>query len=46
MFPSRPTDRDIELLHRYGIDCLHLTSSGTFLRREAPATARSTWLGA
>jgi hypothetical protein len=40
LFPSKPTDRDVQLLHAYGIDCLYWEGGEDFPRLEAPATAR------
>ncbi|GIG89252.1 hypothetical protein [Plantactinospora endophytica] len=40
MFPERPADRDIRLLHMYGIDCLHWAGGDIFHRLEAPQSAR------
>ncbi|MFI7632303.1 hypothetical protein [Microbispora rosea] len=40
LFPAPPTDADTALLHRYGIDCVHKTESGTFVRLPAPAPQR------
>lgn len=41
LFPSRPIDRDIALLHRYGVDCLFRTTAGHFERSAAPSDARN-----
>ncbi|MBH1935820.1 hypothetical protein I5Q34_16350 [Streptomyces sp. AV19] len=40
LFPSRPADPDIALLHRYGIDCLYRSAPGVFERVEAPTAVR------
>ncbi|MET0135833.1 MAG: hypothetical protein ABW215_19805, partial [Kibdelosporangium sp.] len=40
LFPSRPGDNDIALLHRYGIDCVYSGPSSTFDRVEAPDAQR------
>ncbi|MFE1322497.1 hypothetical protein [Kitasatospora phosalacinea] len=40
LFPSRPVDHDIALLHRYGIDCVFRTTAGHFERSAAPADTR------
>ncbi|MFC8720127.1 hypothetical protein [Kitasatospora sp. NPDC057198] len=40
LFPSRPIDHDIALLHRYGIDCVFRTTAGHFERSAAPADVR------
>jgi len=32
LFPERPPDPSIELLHDYGIDCVHLEGDGIFSR--------------
>jgi hypothetical protein len=41
LFPIRPAEADIALLHRYGIDCIYRTEPKVFQRREAPAEART-----
>jgi hypothetical protein len=41
LFPVRPAEADIALLHRYGIDCIYRTEPKVFARREAPAQARA-----
>jgi hypothetical protein len=41
LFPVRPEEADIALLHRYGIDCIYRTEPNVFARREAPAEART-----
>lgn len=40
LFPNRPNEDDIRLLHRYGIDCVYAGSSSTFDRVEAPDAQR------
>jgi hypothetical protein len=40
LFPDRPENRDVALLHRYGIDCVYRNSSSTFARVEAPEVQR------
>jgi hypothetical protein len=40
LFPAKPTDRDVRLLHAYGIDCLYWEGGDHFPRLEAPAEAR------
>lgn len=40
LFPARPGDGDIALLHRYGIDCLYRTADGGFTRHSAPGQRR------
>lgn len=46
LFPVRPSDRDVRLLHRYGVDCLHRDGDGVFRREEAPTGRRQTWAAA
>jgi hypothetical protein len=41
LFPVPPAEADIELLHRYGIDCIYRIEPNVFARREAPAEART-----
>ncbi|MGW1057808.1 hypothetical protein [Micromonospora rubida] len=41
LFPARPADLDIALLHRYGIDCIYRTRPGEFVRLEAPSATRT-----
>ena len=41
LFPGRPAEPDIALLHRYGIDCIYRTEPNVFARREAPAETRT-----
>ncbi|MGV9689788.1 hypothetical protein ACWDUX_11805 [Streptomyces sp. NPDC003444] len=40
LFPLRPADHDVALLHRYGIDCLYRVGPHEFERLEAPSEAR------
>lgn len=40
LFPMRPTDPCIELLHRYGVDCIYRTAPGSFVRLAAPDDVR------
>ncbi|GAA3077387.1 hypothetical protein [Streptosporangium carneum] len=40
LFPTRPADADVRLLHRYGIDCVHKSESGAFVRLPASAPQR------
>jgi hypothetical protein len=40
LFPMRPTDPCIELLHRYGVDCIYRTAPGSFTRLPAPDDVR------
>jgi len=40
LFPARPADKDIQLLHAYGVDCLHWEGGDDFFRLEAPAETR------
>ncbi|MFG3439299.1 hypothetical protein ACGF0J_18820 [Nonomuraea sp. NPDC047897] len=40
LFPTRPTERDVLLLHRYGIDCVHQDDGDAFVRLPAPASRR------
>lgn len=44
LFPTRPTDADIGLLHRFGIDCVYETETGAFERLPAPASQRETMM--
>lgn len=44
LFPERPSNRDLALLHRYGIDCVYRLSDGTFERLPADASRRQFWL--
>jgi hypothetical protein len=47
LFPQRPHSRDVEMLHRYGIDCVHRDAAGGFRRLPAPdgrrAVMREIW---
>ncbi|KOU61622.1 hypothetical protein ADK57_27310 [Streptomyces sp. MMG1533] len=49
LFPELPEREDVELLHRYGIDCVHRESSGGFHRlpasSERRALMREVWSG-
>ena len=38
LFPRRPDDSAVALLHRYGIDCVHRGEDGEYRRAEAPRT--------
>jgi len=40
LFPHRPGTADLDLLHRYGVDCLYRTGTGTFQRLSAPDAQR------
>ncbi|MFF8409531.1 hypothetical protein [Streptomyces omiyaensis] len=40
LFPNRPADADVSLLHRYGIDVLYRLAPREFDRLEAPDEAR------
>ncbi|MET9348583.1 hypothetical protein [Streptomyces termitum] len=40
LFPSRPVDSDVALLHRYGIDVLYRMNAHEFDRIEAPGESR------
>ncbi|MFI7694195.1 hypothetical protein ACIBQ6_34390 [Nonomuraea sp. NPDC049655] len=40
LFPSRPADADILLLHRYGIDCIYQGDGNAFIRLSAPVSRR------
>jgi hypothetical protein len=40
LFPDRPSERGIELLHRYGIDCIYRTGPRSYRREPAPPAAR------
>lgn len=47
LFPDRPAEDDVQLLHRYGIDCIFRTGAGAYERLSAPgkhrALLRSFW---
>ncbi|WP_327639539.1 hypothetical protein OHB24_14585 [Kribbella sp. NBC_00482] len=43
LFPSEPAPADVQLLHRYGIDCLYRNTGQTFSRRPAPSVRRHVW---
>lgn len=36
LFPRRPDDSAVALLHRYGVDCVHRSSDGDYVRTAAP----------
>ncbi|MFB7516699.1 hypothetical protein [Streptomyces sp. NPDC056144] len=40
LFPERPADQDVALLHRYGIDCLYRRAPNEFERLAAPRDTR------
>ncbi|NEB94020.1 hypothetical protein [Streptomyces bauhiniae] len=40
LFPTRPADQDLALLHRYGIDCVYRTHPSTFERTPAAQEVR------
>lgn len=40
LFPDRPSDQDIFLLHNYGIDCTYLGDDNDFVRNDAPEALR------
>ncbi|MGW0631398.1 hypothetical protein [Streptomyces sp. NPDC002758] len=44
LFPSRPADHDLALLHRYGIDCVYRTTALAFDRAAAPAQVRASMM--
>jgi len=39
LFPTEPTESGVELLHRYGCDCVFRNSVGDFTRLPAPRAA-------
>lgn len=39
LFPKRSTSSDVQLLHRYGMDVVHLDASGGFKRVQAPPSS-------
>ncbi|MGW2082143.1 hypothetical protein ACWCOW_35390 [Streptomyces sp. NPDC001939] len=41
LFPTRPADQDLDLLHRYGIDCVYRTHPHTFDRAPAAQEVRA-----
>jgi hypothetical protein len=41
LLPERPDDEDLELLHRYGIDCVHREPAHGFTRLPAQAERRA-----
>ncbi len=45
LLPERPVERDVGLLHRYGVDCVYLTDAGGFDRLAAPDTQRQAMQG-
>ncbi|QQM44046.1 hypothetical protein [Streptomyces liliifuscus] len=50
LFPELPAREDVELLHRYGVDCVHRESPGVFRRLPAVSerriVMREIWSGA
>jgi hypothetical protein len=44
LLPERPTSEDVALLHRYGIDCVHLNEDGEFDRVAASESQRAAML--
>jgi hypothetical protein len=40
LFPARPSEADVALLHRYGIDLIYHDGAGRFAREAAPAAHR------
>ncbi|WP_330303809.1 MULTISPECIES: hypothetical protein [unclassified Streptomyces] len=49
LFPEPPEREDVQLLHRYGIDCVHRENPGAFRRQPASgerrALMRGVWAG-
>jgi hypothetical protein len=43
LFPQCPDPDGVELLHRYGIDCLYLDQQGHFASRKPPEHFRAIW---
>ena len=43
LFPQPPAGLGVELLHRYGVDCIYLEADGSFTSLPASPSARSTW---
>ncbi|WP_242904627.1 hypothetical protein [Actinomadura terrae] len=43
LFPERPDEVSVMLLHRYGVNCVYRQAPGTFVRLSAPATAPKVW---
>ena len=41
LFPQSPAYNDIQLLHRYGVDCIYRVSGANFARQDAPDERRS-----
>ncbi|MFP3987136.1 hypothetical protein U9R90_06460 [Streptomyces sp. E11-3] len=40
LFPHRPAPEDVDLLHRYGVDCVHRVAAGVFEKSPAAAARR------
>lgn len=40
LLPDAPDERELQLLHRYGVDCIHRVSPGVFRRVPAPDDRR------
>jgi hypothetical protein len=40
LLPDPPDERELQLLHRYGVDCVHRVSPGVFRRVSAPDDRR------
>lgn len=40
LLPDPPDERELQLLHRYGVDCIHRVSPGVFRRVPAPDDRR------
>jgi len=40
LLPDSPDERELQLLHRYGVDCIHRVSPGVFRRVPAPDDRR------
>ncbi len=45
LFPERPNDHSLTLLHQYGINCVYLTDTDDFHRDNAPNDRRNLILG-
>jgi hypothetical protein len=43
LFPQRPAELSVQLLHHYGVDCICLEADGSFTSFPASPSARSTW---
>ncbi len=43
LLPERPADRDIKLLHRYGLGVIHRSEDGTYRHLPAPEAATAFW---